>query len=175
DTTGPVTTGGSLPRATINIPGAFHASPAAGVVVGGAVQIYTRGTYTSTAESGFFTDPVPVVPGKSYRAQYRLERNTDTGDDHHHVWVVWFNGGTEVSRRILVAHPGAPLYDEGSVTDAAFTAPAGVTDVRLLFTREIAPVTTRVSDIAVFEASEGNITVSGDVRGSTGVFDRLQV
>src|SRR5690625_2203711 len=174
-TAGAVTSGGTITGATINIPGAFYASPAAGVAVGGAVQIYTRGTYTSTAESGFFTDPVPVAPGRTYRALYRLERSTNTGDDHHQVWVVWFNGGTEVSRRILVGHPGAPLYDEGSVTDAAFTAPAGVTHVRLLFTRDIAPVTTRVSDIAVFETSEGNITVSGDVRGSTGVFDRLQV
>src|SRR5690606_34439183 len=109
----------------------------------------------------------------TYRALYRLERDTNTGDDHHQVWVVWFNGGTEVSRHFLVGHPGAPLYDEGSVTDAAFTAPAGVTHVRLLFTRDIAPVTTRVSDIAVFEASEGNITVSGDVRGSAGVFTTL--
>src|SRR5690625_2466605 len=174
-TAGAVTTGGTITGATINIPGALYASPATGVSVGGAVQIYTRGTYTSTAEFGFFTDPVPVAPGRAYRALYRLERSTNTGDDHHQVWVVWFNGGTEVSRRILVSHPGAPLYDEGSVTDAAFTAPAGVTHVRLLFTREVAPVTTRVSDIAVFETSEGNITVSGDVRGSTGVFDRLQV
>src|SRR5690606_34017830 len=89
--------------------------------------------------------------------------------------VVWFNGGTEVSRRILVVHAGTPLYGEGSVTDAAFTAPAGVTHVRLFHVREAAPVTIWVSDIAVFETSEGNITVSGDVRGSTGVFDRLQV
>lgn len=175
-TAGAVTSGGTITGATINIPGAFYASPAAGVAVGGAVQIYTRGTYTSTAASGFFTDPVPVAPGRAYRALYRLERSTNIIEAYHQVWVVWFNGGTEVSRRILVDHGAAPLYDEGSATDAAFTAPAGVTHVRLLFTRDgSASVTTRVSDIAVFETSEGNITVSGDVRGSTGVFDRLQV
>src|SRR5690606_6239510 len=167
--------GGTITGATINIPGAFHASPAAGVVVGGAVQIYTRVPYTSTATSGFFTDPVPVAPGRTYRALYRLERDTDIGVYDHQVWVVWFNGGTEVSRRLLVTHAGVPLYDEGSVTDAAFTAPAGVTHVRLFYVYKSDPVATRVSDIAVFEASEGNITVSGDVRGSTGVFDRLQV
>src|SRR5690606_25653909 len=163
-TAGAVTTGGTITGATINIPGAFHASPAAGVVVGGAVQIYTGGTYISAAESGFFTDPVPVAPGRTYRALYRLERDTIPGNYDHQVWVVWFNGGTEVSRRLLVTHAGTPLYGEGSVTDAAFTAPAGVTHVRLFHVRDAAPVTIWVSDIAVFEVSEGDITVSGDVR-----------
>src|SRR5690606_20025876 len=124
-TAGAVTSGGTITGATINIPGAFHASPSTGVTVGGALQIYTRGTYTSPVASGFFTDSVPVAPGRTYRALYRLERDSNIGDNNHQVWVVWFNGGTEVSRRVIVGHPGAPLYYEGSVTDVAFTAPAG--------------------------------------------------